>query len=160
MDDSRLISSDVATLLQDYASIQLDIDATRIKAAALLAQTIDVTRVIGATNLARVVSGTETSDLALRELILPAYCYYTYSRLLTMFNGTLTDSGYVVSEDANRGLKQAKSDSDDNYSVAEVYMQLALDFLDDESEVDINIDRTVLTPKIRVFGGHETRGSN
>ncbi len=160
MIDDKLIAADIATLMQDYTSIQLDIDPIKIKAAALIAQTVDITRVIGVTNLARVVSGIEASDLELRELVLPAYCYYTYSRCLKMFNGTLTDSGYVISEDVERGLKQANYDSEDNYAVAEIYMQLVLDFLDDESDIDVNIDRTILTPKIRVFGGNEFRASN
>ena len=78
-----------------------------------------------------------------------------------MFNGTLTDSGYVVSEDAERGAKQASKDADESYSVAEVYLELALDFLDAETPTaSDDIDRTTLTPKIRVFGGQENRGSN
>ena len=81
--------------------------------------------------------------------------------MLKMFNGTLTDSGYVVSEDAERGAKQAAKDADESYGVAEVYLELALDFLDAETPTaSDDIDRTTLTPKIRVFGGQENRGSN
>ncbi len=36
--ENKLISSDIAEMMQDYVSIQLDIDNTKIKAAALVAQ--------------------------------------------------------------------------------------------------------------------------
>lgn len=158
--ENNLISVDIVDLMQDYVSIQLDIDSTKIKAAANIAQTIDIFRVIGAANLERVKNPLNDSDDALRELVIPAWCYYTYSRTLKMFNGTLTDSGYIMSEDAERGAKQALKDAEQAYSVAEVFMTGALDYIDAESNVDINIDRDVLTPKIRVFGGGESRGSN
>ena len=158
--ENSLISVDIVDLMQDYVAIQLDIDSTKIKAAAMAAQTVDITRVINVDNLSRVKDPQNASDDSLKELIIPAWCYYTYSRCLKMFNGTLTDSGYIISEDAERGLKQVNRSAEEAYSVAEVYMNLVLDFLDEESQVDANIDRTVLTPKIRVFGGNEHRGSN
>ena len=158
--ENSLISVDIVDLMQDYVAIQLDIDSTKIKAAAMAAQTVDITRVINVENLSRVKDPQNASDEILKELIIPAWCYYTYARCLKMFNGTLTDSGYIISEDAERGLKQVNRSAEEAYSVAEVYMNLVLDFLDAESKVDANIDRTILTPKIRVFGGNEHRGSN
>ena len=53
--ENRLISPDIADMMQDYVSIQLDIDSTKIKAAALVAQEMDIKRVIGAVNLKRVI---------------------------------------------------------------------------------------------------------
>lgn len=54
--ENALISVDIVDLLQDYCAIQLDIDSTKVKAAAHVAQTIDITRIIGATNLERIKS--------------------------------------------------------------------------------------------------------
>lgn len=159
--ENSLISVDIVDLLQDYVAIQLDIDETKIKAAAHVAQTIDITRVIGSVNLDRIKSPQNTADDAIRELAIPAWCYYTYSRCLKMFNGTLTDSGYIISEDAERGLKVVKKAQDESYSVAEVYMQVLVEALDAETPTESDdIDQGLFTPQIRVFGGGENRGSN
>jgi len=158
--ENNLISADIVDLMQDYVSIQLDIDSTRIKAAANIAQSIDIYRLLGTVNLERIKDPQNAADDALREAVIPAWCYYTYSRTLKMFNGTLTDSGYVISEDAERGVKQAHKDAEEAYSVAEVFMNVAIDLLNAEEEGDVDIDKNTLTPKIRVFGGSENRGSN
>lgn len=159
--ENALISVDIVDLLQDYCAIQLDIDSTKVKAAAHVAQTIDITRIIGATNLERIKTPQDDADDAIRELAIPAWCYYTYSRCLKMFNGTLTDSGYIISEDAERALGVVRKASDEAYSIAEVYMQLLVDALDDETPTDTdNVDQGLFTPQIRVFGGGENRGSN
>ena len=159
--ENSLISPDVCDLMQDRISVQLDIDQTRVKAAAHIAQTVDLARVIGKANVERCINPATNADDTLKELVIPAWLFYTNARMLRMFNGTLTDSGYVVSEDAERGAKQASKDADESYSVAEVYLESALDFLDAETpSTSDDIDRTTLTPKIRVFGGQENRGSN
>ena len=139
--ENSLISPDIVDILHDYVSIQLDMDSTRIKAAANIAQTIDISRVIGVDNLERVKDPQNAADDALRYLVIPAWAYYTYARMLKMFNGSLTDSGYIVSEDAERGAKIAAKDSEQAYSVAEVYMNIALDTLDAESTEDVDISR-------------------
>jgi hypothetical protein len=157
--ENSLISPDVCDLMQDRISVQLDIDQTRVKAAAHIAQTVDLSRVIGVANVQRCINPQSDADDTLKALVIPAWLFYTNARMLRMFNGTLTDSGYVVSEEASS--KQASKDADESYSVAEVYLELALDFLDAETPTaSDDIDRTTLTPKIRVFGGQENRGSN
>jgi len=157
--ENSLISPDVCDLMQDRISVQLDIDQTRVKAAAHIAQTVDLSRVIGVANVQRCINPQSDADDTLRDLVIPAWLFYTNARMLRMFNGTLTDSGYVVAEEASS--KQASKDADESYSVAEVYLELALDFLDAETPTaSDDIDRTTLTPKIRVFGGQENRGSN
>jgi len=159
--ENALISVDIVDLLQDYCAIQLDIDSTKVKAAAHVAQTIDITRVIGAANLERIKNPLDSVDDAIRELAIPAWCYYTYSRCLKMFNGTLTDSGYVISEDAERALDVVGKASNEAYSIAEVYMQLLVEALDGETPTESDdIDQGLFTPQIRVFGGEENRGSN
>jgi hypothetical protein len=159
--ENSLILPDICDLMQDRLSIQLDIDQTRVKAAAHIAQTVDLARVIGKANVERCINPATTADETLRDLIVPSWIFYTHARMLKMFNGTLTDSGYVVSEDVERGAKQAAKDADESYSVAEVYLESAMDFLDAETPTTTDdIDRTTLTPKIRVFGGQENRGSN
>ena len=159
--ENSLISPDVCDLMQDRISVQLDIDQTRVKAAAHIAQTVDLARVIGKANVERCINPLTDADDTLKALVIPSWLFYTNARMLRMFNGTLTDSGYVVSEDAERGAKQAAKDADESYSVAEVYLEEALDFLDAETpSTDDNIDRTTLTPRIRVFGGQENRANN
>lgn len=49
--ENQLLMPDVADALQNYVSIQIDIDDTKIKAAAYAAQRIDIQRVIGQENL-------------------------------------------------------------------------------------------------------------
>jgi hypothetical protein len=159
--EQSLIDPNVCDLLQDRVSIQLDIDSTKVKSAAHIAQTVDLARIIGKENVARCVDPATTADEDLKELVTPAWIFYTHARALRMFNGTLTDSGYIMSEDAQRGVKQAKKDADESCSVAEVYLDLAIDFLDAETPTALDdIDRTKLTPRIRVFGGQESRSSN
>jgi len=159
--ENALISVDIVDLLQDYCAIQLDIDSTKIKAAAHVAQTIDLTRIIGSTNLERIKNPQNDSDDVIRELAIPAWCYYTYSRCLKMFNGTLTDSGYIISEDAERALDVVRKAADEAYSVAEVYMQILVETLDAETATEKDdIDQGLFSPQIRVFGGRENRGSN
>tara|TARA_R110000744_G_scaffold89378_1_gene173821 strand:+ start:762 stop:1259 length:498 start_codon:yes stop_codon:yes gene_type:complete len=159
--ENSLISPDVCDLMQDRISIQLDIDQTRVKAAAHIAQTVDLGRVIGKANVQRCINPATEADETLKNLVIPAWLFYTNARMLKMFNGTLTDSGYIVSEDAERGAKQAAKDAEESYGVAEVYLEVALDFLDAETPTALDdIDRTALTPRIRVFGGQENRGSN
>ena len=159
--ENALISVDIVDLLQDYCAIQLDIDSTKIKAAAHVAQTIDLTRVIGSTNLERIKNPQSDSDDVIRELAIPAWCYYTYSRCLKMFNGTLTESGYIISEDAERALDVVRKAADEAYSVADVYMQILVETLDGETPTESDdIDQGLLSPQIRVFGGREKRGSN
>ena len=159
--ENSLISPGITDLLQDYVAIQLDIDSSKVKAAAHVAQTVDMLRVIGSANLGRIKDPQNEADDALRELAIPAWCYYTYSRCIKMFNGTLTDSGYVVSEDAERGLKEAEKNAAQIYSIAEVYMKVLIEAIDAEVDnIEADIDQTVMTSRIRVFGGEENRASN
>ena len=158
--ENSLISVDIVDLLQDYTSLQLDMDSTKVKAAAIISQRVDIARIIGNDNLERVKEPETDADDELRELVIPARCYYTYARSLRMFNGTLTDSGYVVSEDAQNSAKIAEKDAEETYSVAEIYMKDVIDFINKENESsgEESIDESVMTPKIRVFGGNEYYG--
>ena len=172
LNENELILPEVADALQDYVSIQLDIDETKVKAAAIVAQNIDIKRIIGKDNLLRCIidpTGDEEqsdSDKQLTALIIPAWCYYTYSRLLKMFHTIFTDSGLVsASDDGAESRNAAKSLSNEMKSIAESYMLDVTEFLDEEAEADSSIDTTQydeskLTPRIRTFGGSEWRGSN
>jgi hypothetical protein len=159
--ENQLISPDIANLMQDYTSMQIDIDNAKVKAAALVAQRIDLTRLIGAANVLRCVGITEASDpadIALYELVVAPWCYFTYSRCLKMFQGTFTDSGYTTEVEAEaRGV--ATSVSNEMKGIAETFMIAVIEFLDLETP-NTPIDSTKLTPRIRVFGGEENRGSN
>ena len=162
--EQKLISSDVAEIMQDYVSIQLDIDNTKIKAAALVAQSIDITRVITKENLDRVIGldiydeSIPAADLALRELILAPWCYYTYARCLTMFQGTFTDSGYATETEAE-SRNAAKSVGQEMKAIGDSFMLLVTDFLEKE-DPNTKADDEKLSSRIRTFGGKENRASN
>jgi hypothetical protein len=162
--ESRLISSDIADMMQDYVSIQLDIDNTKIKAAALVAQEIDIARVITKANLDRVIDldiYDETipdADLSLRALLVAPWCYYTYARCLTMFQGTFTDSGYAVEAEAT-DKDAAKAVAQEMKSIGDSFMLLVTEFLTAEDESTL-ADDSKLAPRIRVMGGKENRASN
>lgn len=162
--EDRLISSDIADLMQDYVSIQLDIDNTKIKAAALVAQEIDISRVITKANLDRVIAldvydeDVVGADLELRNMLIAPWCYYTYSRCLTMFQGTFTDSGYAVEAEAT-DKDAAKAVANEMKSIGDSFMLLVTEFLETEDSSTLADDRK-LAPRIRVMGGKENRASN
>tara|TARA_R110002126_G_scaffold50551_2_gene139211 strand:- start:2587 stop:3093 length:507 start_codon:yes stop_codon:yes gene_type:complete len=162
--EEKLISSDITEIMQDYVSIQLDIDNTKIKAAALVAQAIDITRVITKANLDRVIGldiydeNVPAADLALRELILAPWCYYTYARCLTMFQGTFTDSGYATETEAE-SRNAAKSVGQEMKAIGDSFMISVVEFLEAENPYT-KADDLKLSPRIRAFGGKENRGSN
>ena len=162
--ERRLISSDIAEMMQDYVTIQLDIDNTKIKAAALVAQDIDLKRIIGAENITRVVgideydANASDADLNLRELLIAPWCYYTYYRCLLMFQGTFTDSGYAIESEAV-SRDAAKSVANEMKSIGDSFMISVVEFLEAENP-DTNADDAKLSPKIRSFGGREQRASN
>ena len=161
--ENKLIFPDIADQMQQYVSIQQDIDDTKVKAASLIAQSIDIERVIGEDNLSRVVISEdnptiEGEDLKLKQLLVAPLCYYTYSRLLISFHGSYTDSGYENDQLAAQ-RNEAKSVSKEMKGVAESFMVKVIDFLEKENPSE-QIDSKKLTPRIRVFGGKETRSSN
>ena len=162
--ENRLISPDITNLMQDYVSIQLDIDSTKIKAAAMVAQEIDITRVITKANLDRVIGfdiyddANSDADISLYQLIVAPWCYYTYARCLTMFQGTLTDSGYSIETEAE-SRNAAKSVSQEMKSIGDSFMLLVTEFLEGE-DPNTEADDTKLSPRIRTFGGKENRSSN
>ena len=157
--ENRLIVVGIVDAMTDYCSIQIDIDETKVKAAELVAQNIDVKRIIGKDNVARCVEPVTETDNELRDLVIPALCYYTYARCLKMFQGTFTDSGYTSEVEAEtRSI--SKSVGTEMHGIAEVYMQDVLDFLQEEDANDSDVNGTKLTPSIRVFGGEENRASN
>ena len=162
--EQRLISSDIADIMADYVSIQLDIDTSKIKAAALVAQEVDISRVITKANLDRVVNldiydeSIPEADLELRQLILAPWAYYTYARCLSMFQGTFTDSGYTIETEAE-SRNAAKSVSQEMKSIGDTFMILVTDYLKAENP-ETESDQRKTSSKIRSFGGSENRGSN
>lgn len=160
--ENQLILPDIADVLADYTSIQLDIDERKVKAAALIAQKVDIKRLIGQNNIDRVVMQADNAseaDKNLLQLLIPPLCYFTYSRCLLMFQGVLTDSGYVIEgENEAETRNSAKSHSKEIKGVAETLMEDVIDFLNDENpNSGDDIDSSKLTPRVRVFGGGEAR---
>lgn len=162
--ENRLIEPEITDLLQDYVSIQIDIDITKVKAAALVAQEIDIKRVIGQANLDRVIQldiydeATPEADLNLRNLLLAPWCYYTYARCLSMFQGTFTDSGFAIEEGA-ASKDTAKAVANEMKGIGDSFMNAVVEFLHTEDPNTVADDEK-LTPRIRAFGGQERRASN
>ena len=156
---NQLIVSDMPTAMLDYVSLQPDIDKTKIDAAAIVAQNIDIKRIIGKDNLLRCISPTTDADKELEELITPTLCYFTYARLLKMFQGTFTDSGYIKEGEAI-DINMAKSTAAQMSVIAEAYLQEVVDFLKLENPNDGDVSEESINPRIRAFGGKESRGSN
>lgn len=159
--ENELILPDIANVMTDHVSIQIDIDERKVKAAALVAQRIDIKRVIGQDNLDRVIDQANDASIAdkqLRALIIPTLCYFTYYRCLTMFQGTFTDSGYITETEAET-KSIAKSQASEIKGIAEEFMRDVIEFLEEEDpNTDATADKQV--PNVRVFGGKECRGSN
>lgn len=158
--ENSLIIVDIVDVMQDYVSLQPNIDETKVKAASIVAQKIDIKRLIGATNVSRCVDpAADSEDEKLRTLLLPVISYFTYSRLLKMFPGTFTDSGYIYdSETAD--VNVTRTTASQMASIAEAFMEDVYEFLEAETDNDEEVSREKLTPRIRVFGGEEHRSSN
>ena len=158
INETSLIFPDIADRMLDYCSLQPDIDETKVKAACLVAQRLDIREVIGKNNFTRCYTNETDADSQLRELLIPALCYFTYSRLLRLFPGTFTDSGYVIEKDAS-DKNVTKNTAHDYADTGTVFLKDVLEFLENENPT-INNDEGAqkkLTKRIRVFGGVESR---
>ena len=156
--EEQLLFPDIADRLSDYVGIQLDADDTRIKSASLMAQNLDIKRIIGKDNWLRCFEEQETFDEIFYELVTPALMYYTYARLIKLFQGNYTDSGYAIEAEVE-SLSAVKSASHDYMAVAETYMQEVIQFIEDE-KTEINIEPQQFIQRVRSFGGQEKRASN
>lgn len=159
--EEKLIFQDINDIMQDYTSIQPDIDDQRVKAACLLAQNVDIKRLIGQNNIDRCLNPTTDFENELVEKIEPPICYYTYARLLNSFQGSYSESGYSVEELA-LATAETKRLSNEIRSIAEEYMKEVLILLKDESDTDDDSDihDDKLVSSIHVMGGRESRASN
>lgn len=158
----KLIIVDIAQALVDFCSIQPDIDETKIQAAELTAQMVDLRRLIGEVNVSRCIDPINLndvpsdSDTKLRELVIPALVHFTYSRLLKMFPGTFTDSGYIIDKEASdKGVTTLVSN--EYKAIAESFMEDVFEFLKDESPSDKKVKPENLVLSVRTFGGREFR---
>lgn len=156
--EDKLIDPDVALLMQLRISIQLDIDDTKVKAAALVAQEIDLEEAVGEDVIERVVNYDDEieADVKLRNKVIDTWLYFTHYRCLTMFNGSFTDSGYVIETDADTNdsaLRQANTIR----AIADRYLKKLIEFLDEEGVDNKDIDETKIAKGIRTMGGEENR---
>jgi len=159
----RLIDPAIKYVMEDYVSLQVDIDETKIKAAALVAQEVDLERILNyekgdgsiVDNLERCINPETDEDKALLKLIIPCWCYYTYYRCLKLFRGTFTDSGYIV-EDGAKTDKTVTETQNEYLSIADVFMRKVIRFLEAEDESRPKEKR--LNRTIRAIGGHEYIG--
>ena len=155
--ENGLIDEYIVNLMSDYTSIQQDIDETRIKAAANIAQTQYIKKIIGKEAFARIIDVDESieADVELKRLVIPAWCFYTYYTLLTAFNGNYTDSGY---DRENEAENNNESRTTANYikSIGRDFLQEVIDFLDAEKPSE-QIDERKIVPTWRAMGGEENR---
>lgn len=179
--EQRLILPDIESILQDYVSIQQDIDNTRLKAAQNMAQDLDLKRIIKQEGLQRCIKvgqliydnqlsldelpindngGTgkvSQADKDLFLLIVPALCHFTFARLNLNFHGSYTESGWTQEEFAEiRGA--AKSIAKESKGIAETYMVEVIEFIKAENPSDNCADTSKLTSRIRTMGGKEFKG--
>jgi hypothetical protein len=162
--ENRLIVTDITGVMQDYVSIQVDIDETKVKSAALIAQDLDISRIIGRANVTRCIepeggwadTPEDDANQELRDLLIPVLCFFTYSRLLKGFQGTFTDSGLAIEKDSI-DTNVSKSTANEHAAIAESYLSVVLDFLKAENPNNVNVKPKNLTPRIRSFGGKESR---
>jgi hypothetical protein len=157
--ENQLIITNIVDTMIDYVSLQPDIDESKVKAACIVAQKIDIARVIGKANVARCIDPQTPADEELLDLVIPALCYFTYARLLKMFQGTFTDSGYIVEGEAV-DKNMARSTGNEMSSIAEAFLLEVVAFLKLEDPNDEAVDKDKINPRIRVFGGKEIRASN
>lgn len=156
--ENQLIITGIVDAMQDYCSLQVDIDESKVKAAALIAQKVDIKRVIKEENLQRCIDPQTEVDYKLKDLVIPALCYFTYARCLKHFHGVMTDGGYVIEGEAS-SKDITKSIANDMIAVGEVFLQEVVDFLQAEAG-PVEVTQESMTPRIRVFGGEENRSSN
>lgn len=159
VNENALILVDIVDTMVDYCSIQPDIDESKIKAAAVIAQKIDIELIIGKANVQRCIDPSVQADIDFRDLVMSALCFYTYSRLLKMFPGTFTDGGYMIEKDAS-DKNVTRQVSNEYATVAEAYMVEVLAFLKSESPNDKAVHKEKLVKRIRTIGGKEHRASN
>lgn len=156
--ENQLIVIDVVDVMQDYVSLQPDIDEGKVKASMILAQKIDLKRILTKENIERCKDPQTEDDETLRGLIIPSLCHFTYSRLLKGFQGVFTDGGYSTDQEAE-SMKVSAAVALSSYTTGEALLEGALEFLESDKSGP-QPDRTKMTPSIRVFGGEERRGNN
>lgn len=156
--ETKLIFTDIVSLMMDFCSIQPDIDEVKVKAACTVAQRMDIREVVGKDKFARFYNTETDADMELRELLAPALCFFTYSRLLKLFPGTFTDAGYIIDKEAS-DKNVTRNTANDYADTGTVYLKDVLEFFENENPAtnDDSIAQSKLTKRIRVFGGQESR---
>lgn len=156
--EDQLLFPDIGDRLSDYVGIQLDADDTRIKSACLMAQNLDIKRIIGKEYWDKCFEGNEEFNEEFFDIVTPALMYYTYARLIKLFQGNYTDSGYSI-EGEVESLQATRTASKDYMAIAEVYMQEVISFIEGEKK-ELQIQPEEFIQRVRSFGGKENRASN
>jgi hypothetical protein len=157
--EERLISVDIVNILSDRCSIQLDIDPTRVKASALIAQDIDLGDVLTEAQIERARNPVTAADEVFRELVIPAWAFYTYARCISLNTGSFTDSGYVLEKEVGDIESILYKTEKSIISIAIKYLGKVLAFLDNETP-DIPSTTPGIKLRIKTMGGEENRASN
>ena len=160
INETNLLLPDIAQRLGDYVGIQPDVDETRVKAASLVAQDLDLKPSMKTSNKidnwSRCFEDGSNYSEALYDLVVPALCFFTYARLVTMFQANYTDSGTSV-EEGSLTINEARSVSKQYRAIGESYLGEIIEFLKEESsDTEATMDTSVR--RVRGFGGNEIYG--
>jgi hypothetical protein len=126
--DEKLISVDIVEIMHEKCSVQMDIGEDRIKASALIAQDLDLGSVMTDDQISRSRDPDGEKDNALRDLVIPAWCFYTYARCIALNIGSFTESGYVVDKDA-KDMEILEKTEKSIVSIAHRYLDKVNEFL-------------------------------
>ena len=159
--ENELIIIDIEDVLQDFVSIQFDIDSTKLKAAQKLAIDLELTKFMSRENIDRCIDQPDDAseaDKNLLKLVVPALCHFTYEKCLTYFQGALYDAGWST-ENQVSSRAEAKNQSVLANSFGNQYMQSVVKFLEEENP---NADTTIVEsrPSTQAIGGEEYWGKN
>lgn len=160
--EQLLVFPDIADIMHDYVPIQYDITTEKVKAAALLTQRVDLFRLIGQKWLDCVTipfehgdddSVLESDDVRMvRQLLEAPYVFYTYSRLVLLYNHSFTESGTVLEEGAI-DFNESKKISNHWKSVADTLMEDVLVFIKEMRDNDKDIHPNEVSSGVIVIGG-------
>lgn len=155
--ENGLIIVDILDTMRTLTSIQYDMDDQVLKAAQKIVIDLELKKYISKENILRCVDQDEynvsDADLALKELITPPLCHFTYARLLTSFQGSISDSGYMTEEEA-KSRNEAKNAATEARFLGSEYMKLVVEFLEEENPTTEEVENPTNT---LIFGGSEGR---
>lgn len=156
--ESKLIVINIEDIMQDFVSIQFDMDGTKLRAAQKLAIDLELTDHMTQANIDRCIDQADDAseaDVNLINLVVPALCHYTHMYLLKYFQGTQYDSGFGTDEKV-ASRTEANNASSLAQTFGNKYMEKVVAFLEAETPARVAPTRI---PNVSTFGGEESWGN-